>query len=227
MWETWVHFLDREDPLRREWLPTLVFLPGEFYGQRDLAGYRPWSCRVSHDWATNTSLHTHHLPFLTPYSFLNQIQLGLYLCQSAEMILLKITKDLFFAKFSCPYLAHLLSNNGHSWSLLPSWKYLSLSFNTWYPLQCWRPGFDPWVGKIPWRKERLPNPVFWPREFHGLYSPWGRKELDTTEQLSLLHIFLLDFPPLHWPVPLFSLLACLLNVGSISDLKHVLFLLSR
>ena len=26
---------------------------------------------------------------------------------------------------------------------------------------------------------------FWPGEFHGLYSPWGRKELDTTEQLSL------------------------------------------
>ena len=28
-------------------------------------------------------------------------------------------------------------------------------------LQCRRPGFDPWVGKIPWRKERLPTPVFW------------------------------------------------------------------
>ena len=35
---------------------------------------------------------------------------------------------------------------------------------------CRRPGFDPWVGKIPWRRERLPTPVFWPREFHGLYS---------------------------------------------------------
>ena len=31
----------------------------------------------------------------------------------------------------------------------------------------------------------LPNPVFWPREFHGLYNPWGGKELDTTEKLSL------------------------------------------
>ena len=28
-----------------------------------------------------------------------------------------------------------------------------------------------WVGKIPWRKERLPSPVFWPGEFHGLCSP--------------------------------------------------------
>ena len=47
------------------------------------------------------------------------------------------------------------------------------------------PGFDPWVGKIPWRRERLPTPVFWPGEFHGLYSTWGRKESDTTEWLSL------------------------------------------
>ena len=31
-------------------------------------------------------------------------------------------------------------------------------------------GFDPWVGKIPWRRERLPTPVFWPGEFHGLQS---------------------------------------------------------
>jgi len=44
---------------------------------------------------------------------------------------------------------------------------------------------DPSVGKIPWRRERLPTPVFWPGEFHGLYSPWGCKELDTTERLSL------------------------------------------
>ena len=33
--------------------------------------------------------------------------------------------------------------------------------------------------------ERLPIPIFWPGEFHGLYSLWGRKESDTTEQLSL------------------------------------------
>ena len=33
-----------------------------------------------------------------------------------------------------------------------------------------RPGFDHWVGKIPWRKERLPTPVFWPGEFQGRRS---------------------------------------------------------
>ena len=44
-----------------------------------------------------------------------------------------------------------------------------------------RPGFNPRVGKIPWRREQVPTPVFWPGEFHGLYSPWGLKELDMTE----------------------------------------------
>ena len=47
--------------------------------------------------------------------------------------------------------------------------------------------------KIPWRRERLPTPVFWPGELHGLYSPWGRKELDTTERLSLLEVGLIHF----------------------------------
>ena len=47
------------------------------------------------------------------------------------------------------------------------------------------PGLNPWVGKTPWRRERLSIPVFWPREFHGLYSPWSHKESDTTKRLSL------------------------------------------
>ena len=52
-------------------------------------------------------------------------------------------------------------------------------------LQCGRAGFDPWVGNIPWRRERLPTIEFWPGEFHGLYSPWGCKEWDMAELLSL------------------------------------------
>ena len=39
----------------------------------------------------------------------------------------------------------------------------------------------PGLGRFPWRRERLPTPVFWPGEFHGLYNSWGRKELDMTE----------------------------------------------
>ena len=50
--------------------------------------------------------------------------------------------------------------------------------------------FDPWVRKIPWRREWLPTPVFLPREFHRQrslvdYNPWGHKESDTTDQLIL------------------------------------------
>ena len=48
-----------------------------------------------------------------------------------------------------------------------------------------RPGFNPGVGKMPWRRERLLTSVFWPGEFHGLYSPWGWKQLDMSELLSL------------------------------------------
>ena len=51
-----------------------------------------------------------------------------------------------------------------------------------------RLGFDPCVGKIPWRRKWQPTAVFLPGESHGWrslagYSPWGRKESDTTEQL--------------------------------------------
>ena len=49
--------------------------------------------------------------------------------------------------------------------------------------------FDPWVGKIPWRRKWQPTPVLLPGESHGRrnlmgYSPQGRKELDTAEQLN-------------------------------------------
>ena len=49
-------------------------------------------------------------------------------------------------------------------------------------------GSIPGLGRSTWEdswEKRLPTPVIWPGEFHELYSPWGHKELDTTEQLSL------------------------------------------
>ena len=53
-------------------------------------------------------------------------------------------------------------------------------------LQCGRPGFDPWVRKILWRRKWQPTPVLLPGKSHGQrsivgYSPWGHKELDMTE----------------------------------------------
>ena len=57
-------------------------------------------------------------------------------------------------------------------------------------LQCRRPGVDPWVGKISWRRKWQPTPAFLPGKSHGWrnlvgYSPWGHKESDMTERLTL------------------------------------------
>ena len=62
-------------------------------------------------------------------------------------------------------------------------------------LQCRRPGFDPWVRKIPWRRKWQPTPVLLPGKFNEWrslvgYSPWGRKELDMTERF---HYFTFTF----------------------------------
>ena len=59
--------------------------------------------------------------------------------------------------------------------------------------QCRRPSFNPWIGKIPRRREWQPTPIFLSGEFHGHrslagYSPWGHKESDTTELLTHTHI---------------------------------------
>ena len=65
----------------------------------------------------------------------------------------------------------------YSWASLVAQlvKNLPARWETWVRSPGW---------EVAWRRERLPTPVFWPGEFHGLYSPWGRKELDTTERLS-------------------------------------------
>ena len=56
-------------------------------------------------------------------------------------------------------------------------------------------GFNPWVGKIPWRRKWQPTPVLLPGKFHGWRegnSWWGCKESDTTERL---HFYF------HWRYP--------------------------
>ena len=50
---------------------------------------------------------------------------------------------------------------------------------------------ETWVGSLGWEdpleKGKATHSVFWPREFHGPYSPWDCKESDTTERLPLTH----------------------------------------
>ena len=78
-------------------------------------------------------------------------------------------------------------------------------------------GFDPWVGKIPWRRKMQTTSVFLPGKSHGrrslaVYSPWGRKKSDMTERLHFhsayklnkqsdnIHPWCAPFPILNQPV---------------------------
>ena len=50
-------------------------------------------------------------------------------------------------------------------------------------------GFDPWVGKIPWRRKWRPTPVFFPGKSHRQrslmgYNPWGGKQSDTNDRVN-------------------------------------------
>ena len=56
--------------------------------------------------------------------------------------------------------------------------------------RCKSRGFEPWVGKIPWRRKLQPTAVFLPGKSHGQrslvgYCSWGCEESDMTEQLSM------------------------------------------
>ena len=62
MQETQLQSRVQEDPWRRDWLPTPVFLLGEFHGQRSLVAYSPQGRRVRYNWVTNTLTFT-----LSPY----------------------------------------------------------------------------------------------------------------------------------------------------------------
>ena len=69
--------------------------------------------------------------------------------------------------------------------------------------QCRRPGFDPWVGKIPWRRKWQPIPVCLPGEPHGQrslvgQSPWGCREWDTTEATQHTTPLLLSYQLLYF-----------------------------
>ena len=37
--------MGQEDPLRRKWQPSSIFLPGKSHGQRSLVSYSPWGCK--------------------------------------------------------------------------------------------------------------------------------------------------------------------------------------
>ena len=80
-------------------------------------------------------------------------------------------------------------NREWEWSLR-GWKASLMSHTVKNLPAMWETRVNPWVGTIPWRREWLPAPVFWPGGFHGQrslagYSSWGRKQSDRAEQCSL------------------------------------------
>ena len=72
MQETWVRSLGQEKPWRREWQPTPVFLPGEFYGQRRLAGYSPRGRKESDTTEAAEHMHTYHSESTVQFMFLKE-----------------------------------------------------------------------------------------------------------------------------------------------------------
>ena len=158
--ETWVG----KSPWRRKRLPTPVFLPGESHRQRSLAGYSLWGCKVGHNRATSTNYST-------------------LVDQTCLLMSSKWKK--VFRYFKC---GQIFSCTLKSQLLLPWWLREQRVC-----LHCGRPGSDPWTRKIPWRRKCQPTPAFSAGKSHGWrslagYSPWGRKESDTTERLHFLSL---------------------------------------
>ena len=58
--DTWV----RKTLWGRKWQPTAAFLPGEFHGQRNLAGYSPQGCKESDTTEPHTHTHTHTMSWI-------------------------------------------------------------------------------------------------------------------------------------------------------------------
>ena len=102
--------------------------------------------------------------------------------------------------FVCIFMSH--KNYLYSTiNLFLTWKGASLVVQVVKNLPAmWETWFNPWVGKISWRRERLPTPVFLPGESHGQrslrgYGSWSCKELDTkTLSVAILSGFLIVLP---------------------------------
>ena len=108
------------------------------------------------------------------------------------------------------------SKNNNYWSMIIGIPWWLSQWNV-YP-QFGRPGFYPWVGKIPWRRKWQATPVPLPRKLHGWqslvdYSPWGCKELDTTERLHFTSVIII-IPEVFFVLFCFVLLVSLQTISA-------------
>ena len=91
-----------------------------------------------------------------------------------------------FSSFSWLLFLSLIINSTRA-SQVVQWKRTQLPFR-----RHRKPGFDPWVGRFPWRMTWQPPQVFLPVEFHGQwslvgYSPWDCKDCKESDTTELIH----------------------------------------
>ena len=84
----------------RAWQPTLVFLPGESQGQRSLAGYSQWGCRVRLDWAIGTLSFSYKLVFFSYSAMTKRNRL------KSSNIIVNLNRSLFGF---CPFDSNILT----------------------------------------------------------------------------------------------------------------------
>ena len=134
-----------KDIAERQWHPTPVLLPGKSHGQRSLVGCSPWDRKESD---MNERLHFHFLLSCIGEGNGNPLQ-----CSCLEN-----PRDggawwaaVYGVAQSRTRLTQLSSSSSSSKDLGLPWWLRNLKIH----LQCRRPEFHPWIGKIPWRREQL------------------------------------------------------------------------
>ena len=128
---------------RRKWQPTPVFLPGKSHGQGSLAGYCSW-CRkrVRHDWATKQQQR----------STFRRTSLAIQ-CLRCCMPNTEGTGSIPGPRTKIPHAAWYSLKKKKVWNIL--WASLVAKLVK-KPPAMQETGFNPWVGKLPWRRNGYP-----------------------------------------------------------------------
>ena len=80
-------------PWRRKWLPTPVFLPAKSHGQRSLAGYSPWGCKIlGHDWACAHSI--------TIGRCINKAEMNIWIVEKGTCLFVQIYEIKMWANYN-------------------------------------------------------------------------------------------------------------------------------
>jgi len=146
---------------RRKWQPTPVFLPGESQGRGSLVGRRLWGRTESgHDWSDLAAAAA--VSLCSWYDDINERQ--------------TIFKDL------CSFSLTLKYVNINRVPQITIRGFPDTSVGKGSACNAGDPSSILGLGRSP---EEEKGYVFWPGKFHGLYSPWDCKELDTIGRLSL------------------------------------------